>query len=108
MSRNSAYPLHAIGNGVVPEAVEAQQRPVHLPEFLLADAADLLDRADVPLVEAADDFGDRLPLRRQADPHRAAVDARALVADEPEIDQFLQIVGNVRAEIIATRAQLAG
>ena len=56
----------------------------------------------------ANHFGDRLALRGQADPDRTAVDARALVADEAEVDQLLQIVGHVRAEIVAARAQFAG
>ena len=59
--------LHAIGDRVVPEAVEALQRAVHLLEFVGADAADLLDRADVAVIKLADDFGHLLPLRRQAD-----------------------------------------
>ena len=100
--------LHPVGDGVVPEAVEPLQRAVHLLEFFGVDAADLLDRADMALVEPADHFGDRLALRRQADADRTAVDARALVVDEAEVDQLLQIVGDVRAEIVAARAQFAG
>src|SRR5690606_22643933 len=38
--------LHAIRNGIVPEAVQALQCTIHLHEFFLVDAAHLLDRAD--------------------------------------------------------------
>src|SRR5262249_32160248 len=38
---------------------------------------------------------------------RAAIDARTLMIEEAELDQLLQIVGDVRAEIITARAQLA-
>src|SRR5690606_8966867 len=66
--------LHAIRDGVVPEAVETLERAVHLAEFLAVDPADLLDRADMALVEAADDIGDLLTLRRQAHAHRTTID----------------------------------
>src|SRR5690606_33178481 len=89
------------------EAVETLEGPVHLLELFRIDAADLLDRADVALVETTDHFGDLLALRRQADANRATVDARALVVDEAEIDELLQVVGHVRAEVVAARAQLA-
>ena len=52
--------LHAIRDRVVPEAIEALQRAVHLAEFILIDAANLFDRADVALIEAGDDLGNRL------------------------------------------------
>ena len=50
---------------------------------------------------------DFLALRGQADAHRAAIDARALMIEEAELDELLQIVGDVGAEIVAARAQFA-
>ena len=60
------------------------------------------------LIKTGDDLRHFVALRRQRDADRTTVDARALVVDEAEIDQLLQIVGDVRAEIVATRTQLAG
>ena len=48
----------AIHDAIVPEAVEALQELVHLGELVGADAADLLDRADVALIELGDGFCD--------------------------------------------------
>src|SRR5690606_21107662 len=56
--------LHAVGDGVVPEAVEALERAVHLLELVRADAADLLDGADVAVVELGDHVGHLAALRR--------------------------------------------
>ena len=90
------------------KTVEALEQLVHLAEFALADAADLLDRTDVTLVELRDGLGHVLSGVGQADADRAAVDARTLVVDEAEVDQLLDVVGDVRAEIVAARAQFAG
>src|SRR5262249_37153915 len=49
---------------------------------------------------------DLLALRGQADTNRAAIDARALMVEEAELDQLLQVIGYVGTEIIAARAQL--
>jgi len=92
--------LHAVSDAVVPEAVEALQQLVHLRELALADAADLFDRADVAIIELGDGFCDFLAFLGQADADRAAVDARTLVVDETEVDQLLDVVGNVGAEIV--------
>jgi hypothetical protein len=61
----------------------------------------------VLLVERIDDLTDFLALRGEADAHRAAIDARALMIEEAEFDQLLQVVGDVGAEVVTTRAQLA-
>src|SRR5690606_28574063 len=65
--------LHAIGDAVVPEPVETLERPVHLAELFRIDAADLLDRADMALVELRHHVRDFLPLFSQADTHRTTV-----------------------------------
>jgi hypothetical protein len=59
------------------------------------------------LVEGVDDVAHLASLLGQLDADRAAVDARALVIEEAHLDE-LEIVGDVGAEIITTRAQLAG
>src|SRR6202521_1557653 len=92
---------------VGPEPLEPVQRLVQGREFLVRDAADLLHGLDVLLVERIDDAPDFLALRGEADTDRAAIDARALMIEESEFDQLLQIVGDIGAEIITARAQFA-
>src|SRR5258708_38511800 len=108
-SRGPAWPsfLEAIQDLVGPEPLEAMQRLVQGRELLVRDAADLLDRLDVLLVERVDDAADLLALLGQADTDRAAINARALMIEEAELDQLLQVVGDVGAEIVTARAQLA-
>ena len=48
-----------------------------------------------------------LALVGQLDAHRAAVDADALMVEEAHLDELLQIVGDVGAEVVAARAQFA-
>src|SRR5262245_15424528 len=93
---------------VGPEPLEAVQRLVQRGELLARDAADLLNRLDVLLVERVDDLADLLALRGQADTHRAAINARALMIKEAKLNELLQIVGDVRAEIVAAGTQLTG
>src|SRR6202158_3884520 len=92
---------------VGPEPLEPVQRLVQGRELLVRDAADLLHRLDVLLIQRIDDAADFLARRGQADADRAAIDARTLMIEEGELDQLLQIVGDVGAEVIAARAQLA-
>src|SRR5258708_28518535 len=80
---------------VGPEPLEPVQRLVQGRELLVPDAADLLHRLDVLLIQRVDDTADFLALRGQADAHRAAINARALTIEEAEFDQLLQIVGDV-------------
>src|SRR5262249_44631787 len=72
------------------------------------DTTDLVDRGDVALVELGDGFGDVLARFRQADADRATVDARALMVDEAEVDELLDVVGNVGAQVVTARAKFAG
>ena len=92
---------------VVPEPVEALHQLVEFLELAGADAADLGDRIDGTVIERADGFGDLGAMFGQADADGAAVDPRALVIDIAEIDQLLEIVGDVGTEIVAAAAQLA-
>src|ERR1700719_2067666 len=92
---------------VGPEPLEPVQRLVQRRELLVRDAADLLHGLDVLLVERVDDAADFLALRGEADADRAAIDARALMIEEAEFDQLLQIVGDVGAEVVTARAQFA-
>src|SRR5260370_36511265 len=92
---------------VGPEPLEPVQRLVQRRELFVRDAADLLHRLDVLLIERIDDAADFLALRGQANADRPAINARALMIEEAELDQLLQIVGDVGAEGIAPRAQLA-
>ena len=74
----------AIQDLVGPEALETMQRLVQRRELVVRDAADLLHRLDVLLIERVDDVADFLALRRQADADRAAIDARTLMIEEAE------------------------
>src|SRR5262249_37332637 len=98
----------AIQDLVGPEAFEAMQRLVEHAELVGVDAADLLDRAHVLLIKRVDDVAHLAAFVGELDAHRAPIDARALMIEETHLDEFLEIVGNVRAEIVATRAQLTG
>src|SRR5215510_14160648 len=89
-----------------PEPLEPVQRLVQRRELLVRDAADLLHGLDVLLVQRVDDLADLLALRGQADAHRTAINARALMIEEAELDQLFQIVGDVGAEVIAARTKL--
>src|SRR3954454_2026662 len=100
-------PSEPIQDLVGPETLEPVQRLVERGEFLVGNAADLLHGLDVLLVQRLDDAADLLALRGETDAHRAAIDAAALMIEEAEFDQLLQIVGDVGAEIVAARAQLA-
>src|SRR5262249_37042485 len=93
---------------VGPEPLEAMQRLVQRRKFLVRDAADLLDRLDVLLIERIDDLADLLALWGQANANRPAINARTLMIEEAEFDELLQIVGDVGAEVISARAQLTG
>src|SRR5215471_11054743 len=93
--------LETVKNLVVPEPLEAVQRLVQVGELVGIDAADLLHRALVLLVERIDDVVHLAALVGELDAHRAAVDARALVIEEVHLDQLFEIVGDVGAEIIA-------
>src|SRR6478736_756190 len=92
---------------VGPEPLKPVQRLVERRELLVRDAADLLHGLDVLLIERINDAADFLALRGEADADRAAIDARALMIEEAELDQLLQIVGDVGAEVITARAQFA-
>src|SRR5271163_2172859 len=92
---------------VGPEALEPVQRLVQGRELLVRDAADLLHGLDVLLIERIDDAADFLALRGQANTDRTAIDARALMVEEAEFDQLLQIIGDVGAEVVTARTQFA-
>src|ERR1700682_5339547 len=92
---------------VGPEPLEPVQRLVQRRELFVRDAADLLHGLDVLLIERVDDLADFLALRSQADGDRAAIDAAALMIEEAEFDEFLEVIGHVGAEVITGRGQFA-
>src|SRR5262245_25597858 len=98
----------AVQDLVGPEPLEPLQRLVQSGELGGVDAAHLLDRTHVLLVERLDDVAHLASLVGQLDAHGAAIDARALVVEEAHFDELLEIVRDVGAEIVAARAQLAG
>src|SRR6266480_2710573 len=81
-----------IENLIGPEPLEPMQRLVEPGELVARDAADLLHRAHVLLVERTDDLAHVAALLGELDAHRAAVDSRALMIEEAHLDQLLEIV----------------
>ena len=84
------------------------QRHVHAGEVVAMTPPICSTVRRVLLVEAGDDAMHLLALLGQADADRAAVDARAGVMEIAHLDQLLDVVGDVRAEVVAARAQFAG
>ena len=103
-AKSSKGLLQPIQDLIGPEALEPVQRLVQPSELVGIDAADLLHGAHVLFVERAHRLAHVAALLGQLDAHRAAIDARALVIEEAHLDELLQIVGDVRAEIVAARA----
>src|SRR5665213_56738 len=97
--------LQAIKNLIGPEALQPMQRLIERRELIGIDAADLLNRPHVLLVKRLDDVAHLTALVGQLDANRTAIDARALMIEKRHLDQLLQIVGDVGAEIVAARAQ---
>src|SRR5579862_866495 len=100
--------LQPVENLIGPEPLEPVQCLVEHRELVGIDAADLLHGAHVLLVQRVDGVAHVAALVGELDAHRAPVDARALVIEEAHLDEFLEIVGDVGAEIVAPRAQFAG
>src|SRR5438067_13629540 len=84
-----------IENLIGPEPLEPVQRLVEPGELVARDAADLLHRAHVLLVERADDLAHVAALLGELDTHRAPVDARALMIEETHLDELLEVVRDV-------------
>src|SRR5580704_4639260 len=97
-----------VENLVRPESLQAVQRLVERGELFRIDAADLFHCLDMLVVEGIDDVADLAALLGQLDAHGAAIDPRALMIEETDLDQLLEIVGDVGAEIVTARAQFAG
>src|SRR4051794_20184031 len=92
---------------VGPKPLEPVQRLVQGRELIGGDAADLLHRAHVLLIETLDDVADLTAGIGQTNAYRAAIDPRALVIEEAHLDELLQIVGDVGAQIVTPGTQLA-
>src|SRR6185437_2719407 len=103
-----AVDLEPIENLVGPEPLKPMQRLIEGGEFFGVDSANLLNSAHVLLVERFDDIANFTALFGELDAHRAPVNARTLVIEECHLNELLEIVGNIRAEVIAARAQLTG
>jgi hypothetical protein len=100
--------LEAIEDLIGPEPLEPVQRLVEDAELVGIDAADVLHRAHVFLIERVHGVTDLDALLGELDAHRTAIDPRALVIEEAHFDELLEVVGDVGAEIVTARAQLAG
>src|SRR5258708_13993212 len=96
-----------IENLIGPESFQRMQRLGEGRELFGADAADLLDRAHMLLIERIDDVTHLTTLFGELDAHRAAVDPRTLMVEEAHLDELLEIVGNIGAEVVAAGTELA-
>ena len=99
--------LQTIPDLVGPEPFEAGERLVEALDVFVVDLADGFDRGQLALVELFDDVAGVLALDCQADAHRTLVDIGALVVNVAHVDELLQVVGDVGAQIVAPRLQLA-
>jgi hypothetical protein len=91
-----------------PEALETDERFVERLEFIESDLADLLDSAELALIKILDDFAGVFAFFGEADADGAAVDVAALVVDIAHVDELFEIVGHVRAEVIAACLEFTG
>src|SRR5262249_4950252 len=91
-----------------PEPLQALQRLVQRRELIAVEAPYLDDGRDVLLVQHLDDVAYLASLVGKLDPNGAPVDPRTLMIEISHLDQLLEVVGYIGAEIVAARAQLAG
>src|SRR5262249_39072897 len=91
-----------------PEALQALQGHAEQVEIGRRDVADGIERTQMPVEQLLQHVTYRLALARQTHQDRTTVCFRALMMDVARLDQLLQIVRDVRAEIMPTRAQFAG
>ena len=97
--------LQAVVDLIRPEPLEADQGAVEAGDVARIDFADGLERAELALIELVQHVAGCLALVGQAHPHAAPVGFRALVVDVAHVDELLQVVGDVRAEVVAARLQ---
>src|SRR5262249_51625379 len=106
--RGLSGPLEPVTDLIGPEPLKPDQGFVERLKIVVIDAADLLQGLQLPLIERADHLRDFLPLIGEADPHGTPIGIRALVVDVAGLNQLLEIVGDVRAKIVAAACELAG
>ena len=91
---------------VGPEALQSGQCLVELVELLNVKSRDLLHGKKLAVVEGVNALADDLALGRELHPHRAFIGVGALVVNVALLHQFLEIVGHVRALVVAAGFQL--
>ena len=95
-----------VGDVVAPIALERAQDLVHRRQLLAGDDLALeLDR--VLLVQLVDPPAKLEALLRHPHPGHAAVVGRAFLAEIAILDQLLDVVGDIRAQVVAARGQFA-
>src|SRR6056297_2306602 len=92
---------------VAPEALEALQCFVHRLDPRIPEHARFLEAARVALEKAGDDIANLPATVGEAHADRAAVDLAALVVHVAGLDELLEVVGDVRALVVAAGLQLA-
>src|SRR5215813_13775990 len=97
--RHYSVALQPIKNLVGPEPFEAVQRLIEHAEVIGVDPAHLLHRTHMLFVERIDGVAYFAALVGQLDAYRTPVDPRTLMIEEAHFDQFLEIVGNIGAEV---------
>jgi hypothetical protein len=84
-----------IQNLVSPETLKPVQRRVKRGQLIKTEAADLLDRAYVLLVERINGVAYLATFAGQLDAHRAPIEAGALVVEKANLGELLEVVGDV-------------
>src|SRR6266446_7623048 len=99
--------LEPVADLIQPESLQALEADVQVLEVLTADIADGLDRLEMAVEQFGHGVANLASLLGQADMNGASIDVGALVIDVAGFDKFLQIVRNVRSEIVTACPQLA-
>src|SRR5262245_58607028 len=99
--------LEAEADLVRPIALETGEHLVQTTEIICRNLSHSLHRAELALIELADDLRGRPALGRERDADAAPVGLATLVVDVAELDELLQVVGNVRAQVEPAALKLA-
>src|SRR5262249_36067619 len=104
---NGVAVLHLIDNLIGPEAFQPMKQLVKRREFVGIDATNLLHRARLLQAERLDNLANLPPFLSKLEVNRASINGRALLLQQADLCELLQIVRDVRSEIVAASAQLA-
>ena len=87
--------LEPVANIIGPEPFQPTENADRYFEIVLRDATDLLNRAHMLVIEITNDLVNLVALIRQANPHRAAINARALVKQISHFHKLFDIIRDI-------------